>query len=430
MNKSFKYTILSFASLLMFSPEISAQTVPSFDCNKATTEVEKLICSDDELAKLDVEMNKSYHAFMKTLDEEYYRNKLKRKQIDWLGYRGKLSCFNTNDNKKTSCLKNAYQRRIENLNAWTTRKNYDFFIDYPDYYEQSKRVGYRKRMGKFISKLGEEYYIECKKDIIIPKFPEEKIYFEDYLGPLPYMNSYVEVNYSEEDFIYFRCEEIQDAREDQSLTKFSMDMINDSLTYDKLKVYPTNEDDKDNIIQFIKEVATQNNNIELIKLTKNEKALPSEKCMELWGKLKNNKFEVVSYISANSPFELKEKANINCTNEQFYKMAKNKYDRYLHFIPPFKVYTIDKNTYLISKEYTTSRNICQIDIKKCQCKINKSLVSDDEGILIKIQNQFYFVNYSKFMSETLSLTQLSDETMKEEHLQKSCMFKFTNNKGE
>lgn len=65
------------------------------------------------------------------------------------------------------------------------------------------------------------------------------------------MNSYVEVNYSEEDFIYFRCEEIQDAREDQSLTKFSMDMINDSLTYDKLKVYPTNEDDKDNIIQFI-----------------------------------------------------------------------------------------------------------------------------------------------------------------------------------
>ncbi len=165
MKKYFKYTILSFASLLMFSPEISAKTVPSFDCNKATTEVEKLICSDDELAKLDVEMNKSYHAFMKTLDEEYYRNKLKRKQIDWLGYRGKLSCFNTDNNKKTSCLKNAYQRRIENLNAWTTRKNYDFFIDYPDYYEQSKRVGYRKRMGKFISKLGEEYYIECKKDI-------------------------------------------------------------------------------------------------------------------------------------------------------------------------------------------------------------------------------------------------------------------------
>lgn len=35
-----------------------------------------------------------------------------------------------------------------------------------------------------------------------------------------------------------------------------------------------------------------------------------------------------------------------------------------------------------------------------------------------------------FKSKVLSLTQLSDETMKEEYLQKSCIFKFTNNKGE
>lgn len=429
MNIS-KLIIFSLFAVSISTNAVLAKDSPSFDCSKATTEVEKLICSDDELARLDVEMNKSYHAFLKTLDEEYYRNKLKRKQIDWLGYRGKLSCFNANDNKKTSCLKNAYQRRIENLNAWATRKNYDFFIDYPDYYEQSKRVSYRKGMGKFISKLGEEYYIECKKDIIIPKFPEEKIYFKDFPGSLPYMNSYVEINHQEEDFIYFQCEEISELREDKSLTKFSMNMINDSLTYDKLKVYPKNEDNKDSIIQFINEESNQNNNIDIIKLTKNERALSPEKCMELWGELKNNNFEVVSYISANSPFELKEKANINCTNEQFYKMAKNKYDRYLHFTPPFRVYTINKKTYLIGQEYTTSRNICQVDSKKCQCKINKSLVSDDEGILIKIQNQFYFVNYSKFMSETLFLTQLSDETMKEEYLQKSCMFKFTDNKGE
>lgn len=38
MNKNFKYTILSFVSLLIFSTEISAQTAPSFDCNKATAE--------------------------------------------------------------------------------------------------------------------------------------------------------------------------------------------------------------------------------------------------------------------------------------------------------------------------------------------------------------------------------------------------------
>lgn len=430
MNKLSKHLLVSVFSLMMFSNKLLAKENPSFDCTKATTEVEKLICSDDELAKLDVEMNKSYHAFMKTLDEEYYRNKLKKKQLDWLSYREKLSCFNTDDTKKTNCLKNAYQRRIENLNAWTARQNYNFFIDYPDYYEQSKRVGYRKRMGKFISKLGEEYYIECKKNIIIPKFPEEKVYFDNYPGPLPYMNSYVEINHTEEDFVYFRCEEIGESRGDQSLTKFSKDMIKPDYKYDKLKAYPENEDNKDNIIQFIKKEATQNNNIDLIKHTENEKALSPKKCMELWEKLKNNNFEVVSFIRANSPFELKEKANINCTHEQFYKMAKNKYGGYLHFTPPFRVYSINKKTYLIGQEYTTSRNICQVEEHKCHCIDIVSTVWSEAKTLLKIQNQFYFIEYDNFKSKVLSLTQLSDETMKEKYLQKSCMFKFTGSKGE
>lgn len=60
MRKSLKYIIVSFLYLIIFSSELLAETSPSFDCAKATTEVEKLICSDDELAKLDVEMNKWY----------------------------------------------------------------------------------------------------------------------------------------------------------------------------------------------------------------------------------------------------------------------------------------------------------------------------------------------------------------------------------
>ena len=49
MNKNFKYTLLSFVSLLIFSTEISAKTAPSFDCNKDSTEVEKILpphCTD------------------------------------------------------------------------------------------------------------------------------------------------------------------------------------------------------------------------------------------------------------------------------------------------------------------------------------------------------------------------------------------------
>ena len=96
--------ILSFVSLLMLPNEISAKTSPSFDCAKAATEVEKLICSDDELAKLDVEMNKSYHAFMKTLDDDFYRDKLKTKQREWLKDITKAPCFSGTD--KINCLKN------------------------------------------------------------------------------------------------------------------------------------------------------------------------------------------------------------------------------------------------------------------------------------------------------------------------------------
>ena len=52
--------ILGLVLVLILTNPAGAKVQPSFDCAKATTEVEKLICSDDELAKLDVEMNKWY----------------------------------------------------------------------------------------------------------------------------------------------------------------------------------------------------------------------------------------------------------------------------------------------------------------------------------------------------------------------------------
>lgn len=158
--------------------EISKNTVisPSFDCAKATTEVEKLICSDAELAELDLEMSNSYAAFMATLDEEFYRKKLVRKQHAWLGYRGKLSCFNTNNKKKTDCLKKAYVRRIENLSNWKERNNYDFWADFFDY-KNDKMRDTRSNWDKIISELGDEYFVNCGYRFIYPSLPEEKVAF-------------------------------------------------------------------------------------------------------------------------------------------------------------------------------------------------------------------------------------------------------------
>ena len=426
--KPLRYLLLVFIIVISDSSFICAKVSPSFDCTKATTEVEKLICSDDELAKLDVEMNKSYHAFMKTLDEKYYRNKLKKKQREWLKYRENLICFNTNNTKKITCLKNAYQRRNKNFQDWASRQNYDFFIDYADLFEQQKKIGYGKVMGKFISQLGDEYYIDCKRNIIIPRRPEEKIYFDNIRGPLPYNNSYVEINHSTEDFIYFRCNGFRKIDETQSLNKFSLDMIKTAAG--QLKVYPKDEDDMDSIIKFIKDVSTQNNYVKLIELTSNKKALSSEKCMELWSKLKNNNFEVVPYVMANSQFELKEKENINCSHDQFYKIAPNKYNGYDIYVPPFRVYTIGEKKYLLGHEVTTTNRICQIDMNKCYCTESISTLNFQEGILLKIQGQFYFAKYNVFMGSFLSLTQFSDKTIKENYLRTSCLFKFMNNKGD
>ncbi len=152
MNKNFKYTILSFVSLLMFSNEISAQTAPSFDCAKATTEVEKLICSDDELAKINKceiytflnckkinnqiddltcsdakllklykKMQKKYFELCKSLSNEDERIKLYKDQVEWLDKQKSADYMGFGAyNRRIFYLKEAYQEKINDLDNYKT----------------------------------------------------------------------------------------------------------------------------------------------------------------------------------------------------------------------------------------------------------------------------------------------------------------------
>ena len=114
MNKNFKYTILSFVSLLIFPTEISAKTAPSFDCNKASTKVEKLICSDDELAKLDVEMNKWYKKarLWRATYSKLSNIELQDSQNRWLQRRNNFECLPKEVDKK-KCLTSLYNEAIQ-----------------------------------------------------------------------------------------------------------------------------------------------------------------------------------------------------------------------------------------------------------------------------------------------------------------------------
>ena len=77
----------------------------SFDCAKASSEVEKLICSDDELSKLDESLNRAYQ---KALEHTLFKEQTIRSQKRWLR-KVRDAC------KDTRCIKKAYEARIKEL---------------------------------------------------------------------------------------------------------------------------------------------------------------------------------------------------------------------------------------------------------------------------------------------------------------------------
>ena len=147
MKKYFKYAFLSFVGLLMFPTEISAKSAPSFDCAKATTEVEKLICSDDKLAKinkceiynslnckkinsqiddlicsdtkllkLNEKMQKKYFELCKSLSNKDERIKLYKDQIEWIDKQKSADYMEFGAyNRRVFYLIEAYREKIDDL---------------------------------------------------------------------------------------------------------------------------------------------------------------------------------------------------------------------------------------------------------------------------------------------------------------------------
>ena len=94
------------ASILLFASWTHAA---GFDCNKASTLVEKAICSDSELSKLDDLLMISYKEALRNISDT---DKLKSEQRDWLS--------NTrNKCQDADCLKRAYNKRISDISTVT-----------------------------------------------------------------------------------------------------------------------------------------------------------------------------------------------------------------------------------------------------------------------------------------------------------------------
>jgi uncharacterized protein len=95
-------TIIYLAFLMLSLPTFAA----SFDCSKAKTPLEKTICSNEKISKLDEEMNAKYQAALKSFPVKGF---VKAQQREWLA-----SDLRTIDCKKdcTKLLDEAYQKRI------------------------------------------------------------------------------------------------------------------------------------------------------------------------------------------------------------------------------------------------------------------------------------------------------------------------------
>jgi uncharacterized protein len=100
-----------FASFSVASDDLAIKAVeksnPSFDCSKASTPVEKMICSDSLLGRLDVALTNNYKMMMAANIGDGAKQHLKTTQREWLTRR--------NGCADRDCLEAAYRSRIDEI---------------------------------------------------------------------------------------------------------------------------------------------------------------------------------------------------------------------------------------------------------------------------------------------------------------------------
>ena len=101
MKQSINKTMFLGMLAILLSPlSLSATTTnPSFDCNKAESESEKMVCSDPELARLDRELNRVYMlAFNNSALDKTGKRYLRAAQVGWI--KGRDETWKVEDKKR------------------------------------------------------------------------------------------------------------------------------------------------------------------------------------------------------------------------------------------------------------------------------------------------------------------------------------------
>lgn len=106
MNNDIKRNMLVAAMLSgCLGLAVSAHAA-SFDCAKAGTRIEHLICDNPEISRLDDELNTAYKAALK---DQAQAEAIKQAQRRWV--KGRSGCVDA------ACVKNSYAARLKSLNT-------------------------------------------------------------------------------------------------------------------------------------------------------------------------------------------------------------------------------------------------------------------------------------------------------------------------
>jgi uncharacterized protein YecT (DUF1311 family) len=98
---------MCFSLCLIICLAISNVYAASFDCKKAKTEIEKMICSDGEASQFDEELARKYK---KALTLVSYKDQMKKQQQEWIKTL-RNAC------KDETCLQREYRDRIAAMNS-------------------------------------------------------------------------------------------------------------------------------------------------------------------------------------------------------------------------------------------------------------------------------------------------------------------------
>jgi uncharacterized protein len=99
---------ITIAALLLTVSAAAFAAGPSFDCAKASSNVEKMICGNDQLQKLDVALSKNYKSMMAVSDDlPGGAQDLRQEQKAWVAKRNKCTT--------EKCLVDLYSARVDEV---------------------------------------------------------------------------------------------------------------------------------------------------------------------------------------------------------------------------------------------------------------------------------------------------------------------------